>query len=112
MSDTIGIEDFHRVDLRIGTVRSARPNLKARKPAYVLEIDFGPELGIKTTSAQITEAYDTAALEGRQVVAVVNFPRKKIADVWSEVLVLGATGEGPTILIAPDRPVPNGSHVA
>lgn len=103
---------FEMIDIRAGTIISAQINRKAQKPAFAMQIDFGPQLGVKTTSAQITEAYDEAMLVGRQVLAVVNFPRKKIADIWSEVLVLGVVQDGkPTILIAPSDFVANGSPV-
>jgi tRNA-binding protein len=86
---TITFDDFARVDIRVGTVVSAAPNQAARKPSYVLEVDFGPEIGTKTTSAQLTELYTPEELVGRQVAAVVNFPPKRIAKVLAEVLVLG-----------------------
>jgi tRNA-binding protein len=109
---TIGYDDFERVDIRIGTVVSARPNDAARKPAYVLEIDFGPEIGLKQSSAQLTELYPVALLVGRQVAAVVNFPPRQIARVVSEVLVLGFPDEaGRVVLIGLDRPVPNGGRL-
>ncbi|MEM7026370.1 MAG: tRNA-binding protein, partial [Pseudomonadota bacterium] len=84
----ISFEDFHRVDIRVGTVISAVPNPAARKPALVLEVDFGPEIGTKKTSAQLTDLYEPEQLIGRQVAAVLNFPPKQIAKVMSEVLVL------------------------
>ena len=109
---TIGYDDFAKVDIRVGTVRSAAPNPAARKPAYVLEIDFGPEIGPKKASAQLTELYTPAQLVGRQVAAVVNFPPKQIARTISEVLVLGfPDAEGRVVLINVDRPVPNGARM-
>ena len=105
---TIG--QFAALDLRIGTVRSAAPNPRARRPAYVLTTDFGP-LGEKCSSAQITDRYAPDELIGRQVVAVVNFPPKRIAGVKSEVLVLGAVDVGGVTLLRPDAPVPDGSAV-
>ena len=109
---TIGYDDFAKVDIRIGTVLSAAPNPAARKPAYVLEIDFGPEIGRKTASAQLTELYAPERLVGRQVAAVVNFPPKQIARTISEVLVLGFPDpEGRVVLINVDRPVPNGARM-
>lgn len=103
---------FGQVDMRVGTIVSARPNPKARKPAIVLEIDFGA-LGVKVSSARITQAYAPDDLIGKQVVAVVNFAPRKVADVLSEVLVLGAVGDDqPTILLTPTHSVPNGSHIA
>ena len=108
---TIGHDDVAKVDIRIGTVRSAAPNPAARKPAYVLEIDFGP-IGAKKASAQLTELYTPAQLVGRQVAAVVNFPPKQIARTISEVLVLGfPDAEGRVVLINVDRPVPNGARM-
>ena len=108
----IGYDDFARVDVRIGTVVSAAPNPAARKPAHVLEIDFGAELGRKTASAQVTELYAPERLVGRQVAAVVNFPPKQIARVVSEVLVLGfPDAAGRVVLIGVDHPVPNGARM-
>lgn len=104
--------DFAKLDIRVGTVRSARPNEKARKPAYVLEIDFGGEIGTRTSSAQIVEAYRIEEIVGRQVIAIVNFPVKKVADVRSQALVLGVVRDsGPTILLAPWSEVENGARV-
>ena len=109
---TIGYQDFEKVDIRIGTVVSARQNDAARKPAYVLEVDFGPEIGVKKSSAQLTELYPIAQLVGRQVAAVVNFPPKQIAKAVSEVLVLGFPDEqGRVVLVGVDRPVPDGSRL-
>lgn len=106
-------EDFLRLEMRIGTVLSARPNKKARRPAYVLEIDFGEKLGVKTSSARITDHYRPEELAGRQVVAVVNFPPLRVAGVKSEVLVLGAVQEdGSVVLLQPERPVRNGVRIA
>ena len=109
---TIGYDDFAKVDIRIGTVLSAAPNPATRKPAYVLEIDFGPETGRKKASAQLTELYAPEQLVGRQVAAVVNFPPKQIARTISEVLILGfPDAEGRVVLINVDRPVPNGARM-
>lgn len=106
------IEDFGKLDIRIGTVVEAEPFLKARKPALKLEIDFG-ELGIKRSSAQITKRYDPAKLIGEQVVAVVNFPVRRIAGFDSEVLILGGVPEeGDVVLLTPGQPVPNGTPIA
>lgn len=102
---------FEQVDIRAGTIVHAEPNAKARIPAYVLRIDFGP-LGVRTSSAQLTEHYAPADLVGKQVVAVVNFAPKRVAGVVSEVLVLACVGAGGTVLLAPDAPVANGSRVA
>jgi tRNA-binding protein len=100
----IEFDDFARVEMRVGTILSAEPFPEARKPAYRLRIDFGPEVGTRESSAQLTVTYpDRAALVGRQVVAVLNFPPRQIAGFASEVLVLGAMGEdGAVYLLAPD----------
>jgi tRNA-binding protein len=104
-------EEFQGFDIRVGTVRSARPHPTARKPSIQLEIDFGPA-GIKRSSAQLTTLYDPATLVGRQVVAVLNFPPRRVADFVSEVLVLGAMlPENTVVLLQPDRPVENGSPI-
>lgn len=108
---TIAYADFEKVEMRVGTVLSAEPNLAARKPAYILTIDFG-ELGIKTSSAQITHHYTADELVGTQVIAVVNFPPKRIAGVQSEVLVLGVPDAGnEVVLIRPSTPVANGVRI-
>ena len=108
----IGFDEFLKVDIRVGTVVSAVPNPAARKPAYVLEVDFGPAIGRKTTSAQLTERYAADQLPGRQVAAVVNFPPKRIAGVKSEVLVLGfPDAQGHVVLVGVDHPVPDGGRL-
>jgi tRNA-binding protein len=108
----ITFDDFLKVDVRVGTVLSAAPNRAARKPAYVLEVDFGAEIGRRTTSAQLTERYRPEQLVGRQVAAVVNFPPKRIAGVKSEVLVLGfPDADGYVVLIGVDHPVPDGGRL-
>lgn len=104
-------DDFEKLDIRVGTILSARPFEKARKPAYQLEIDFGAQVGIKKSSAQITEHYSPADLTGKQVLAVVNFPPRQIANFFSEVLVLGTYSAGGVVLITPDRPVQNGDKL-
>ena len=105
-------DQFLKVDIRVGTVVSAVPNPAARKPAYVLEVDFGPAIGRKTTSAQLTERYAADQLPGRQVAAVVNFPPKRIAGVKSEVLVLGfPDAQGHVVLVGVDHPVPDGGRL-
>jgi tRNA-binding protein len=108
----ITFDDFLTVDIRVGTVVSAEPFPEARKPALKLVIDFGPLIGHKKTSAQITEHYTPDALLGRQVAAVVNFPPRQIGNFMSEVLTLGfADSVGAVVLLQPDRPVPNGSRL-
>src|SRR5687768_11908084 len=110
--DRVALADFERVDIRIGTVIAAEPSPGAHKPAYILAVDFGPELGVKRSSARITERYIPQELLGRQVAAVVNFPAKQIGSVLSEVLILGfPDGEGGVILAGVDRPIPNGGKL-
>ena len=104
-------DDFMKLDIRVGTILSAKVFEKARKPAYQLEVDFGSEIGVKKSSAQITDYYTPETLAGRQVLAVVNFPPRQIADFMSEVLVLGTYSEGGVVLIAPERPVANGDKL-
>lgn len=109
---TIGFDDFLKVDIRIGTIVSADPFPEARKPSIKLVIDFGPVVGTKKSSAQITRHYDCSALIGRQVAAVVNFPPRQIGKFMSEVLTLGfADEEGEVVLFAPDLKVPDGSRL-
>lgn len=108
----ITIDDFLAVDIRIGTVVEIQRFEKARKPAFKLWIDFGPDIGVKKSSAQITVHYTEETLVGRQVAAVVNFPPRQIADFMSEVLVLGfSDADGAIVLIEPERPVPNGGRM-
>ncbi|HTR87551.1 MAG TPA: tRNA-binding protein [Reyranella sp.] len=108
----ITYDDFARVDIRVGTIRAAQPLEGARKPALRLEIDFGPEIGIKKSSAQITVHYTPECLIGRQVAAVVNFPPRQIGKFMSEVLTLGfPDADGAVVLMAPDRVVPDGGKM-
>ena len=110
--ETIGWEDFVRVELRVGRIVDAQPFPEARKPAYVLKVDFGPELGTRKSSAQITDLYQPADLIGRLVVAVVNFPKKQIGPLQSECLVTGFHDEaGRVALCVPDRDVPLGTKL-
>lgn len=110
--EEVTFEDFQRVRIHAGTVVEAAPNPKARVPAYVLRIDFGP-LGMRTSSAQLTRNYTPEELVGRQVVAVMNFPPKRVAGVKSEVLVLGTVSdETGVVLLHPTFPVANGAPVA
>lgn len=109
---TISYDDFVKVDIRVGTILEAVPNEGARKPAYRLLVDFGPEIGRKRSSAQLTENYRPADLIGRQVAAVVNFPPRQIARTMSEVLVLGfPDAAGNVTLVGVDRPVPDGGRL-
>jgi tRNA-binding protein len=111
-ADTIGFEDFLKVDIRIGTILSAEPFPEARKPAIKLAIDFGGAIGRRKSSAQITRYYEPAALVGRQVAAVVNFPPRQIGKYLSEVLTLGFPDEtGEVVLFAPDQAVANGARL-
>ncbi len=109
----IEFDDFARIDMRVGRIIEARPFSEARKPSYQLRIDFGPELGERASSAQLTVTYpDPSALIGRQVVAVVNFPPRRIAGFKSEVLVLGAMGDdGEVFLLAPEPAADEGLRI-
>ena len=112
MSERISFDDFLKVDIRVGTVVTAEPFPQARKPAYRLTIDFGPEIGIKKSSAQITKYYVPDQLVGKQVVAVVNFPPRQIGPFMSEVLTLGVPdAEGEVVLLHPSLTVPNGGKM-
>ncbi len=103
--------DFEKIDIRVGTILTAQPFEKAKQPAYQLSIDFG-DMGIKKSSAQITHLYSMAELIGKQIIAVVNFPPKQIANFFSECLVLGVYNESKeVVLLAPDRFIKNGSKI-
>jgi tRNA-binding protein len=108
----ISFADFERVDVRVGTIIAAEPFPEARKPAIKLKIDFGTAIGVKKSSAQITKHYKIEELVGKQVAAVVNFPPRQIGPFMSEVLTLGfPDGDGSVVMIAPDKPVPNGGKL-
>jgi tRNA-binding protein len=108
----ISFDDFLIVDIRVGTVIEAKPFPEARKPAYQIRIDFGPEIGVKKSSAQITRHYQVEDLVGRQVAAVVNFPPRQIGPFMSEVLTLGfPDADSAVVLIRPDRDVPDGGRL-
>lgn len=108
----ISFDDFLKVDIRVGTIVEALPFPEARKPAYRLMIDFGPDIGMRKSSAQVTKNYAIETLIGRQVAAVVNFPPRQIGPLMSEVLTLGfPDAAGEVVLVSPDRPVPNGGRM-
>ncbi|MEA3050113.1 MAG: tRNA-binding protein [Sphingomonadales bacterium] len=111
-ASTIAFDDFLKVDIRCGTVVDVQPFPEARKPAWKLRIDFGPELGVRKSSAQITEHYSAEDLLGSRVAAVVNFPPRQIGPVMSEVLTVGFPDQaGRVVLVRPDRDVPNGARL-
>lgn len=112
MSTEISFDDFLKVDVRVGRIVEAEEFPEARKPAYKMRIDFGPDIGIKKTSAQITKHYTPETLAGKLVMAVVNFPPRQIGPVMSEVLTLGVPDEeGEVVLLAPDKDVPVGGRL-
>lgn len=104
-------DDFMKLDIRVGTIVEAKVFEKARRPAYQLVVDMGDEIGLKKSSAQITDHYTPEELVGKQVMAVVNFPPRQIANFMSEILVLGTYSEGGVVLIKPDMPVQNGDKL-
>ena len=113
MKEQISYDIFDKVDIRIGTVLSVKKNVKARKPSLIIEVDFGDEIGIKQSSAQITDFYNEENLKGKQVIGICNFPEKNIAGVRSQFLVLGALEEdGKVVLLHPSQPTKNGLKIA
>ena len=113
MKEQITYDIFDKVDIRIGTILSVKENVKARKPSLIIEVDFGKEIGIKQSSAQITHYYNEESLKGKQVIGVCNFPEKNIAGVKSQFLVLGAIeNDGKVVLIHPSQPTKNGLRIA
>ena len=113
MKEEISFNDYDKVDIRIGTVVNLSKNEKARKPSLVLEVDFGDETGIKKSSAQITHYYNNENLIGKQVIGICNFPKKNIAGIVSEVLILGAIEkDGKVVLVHPSQKVENGLEIA
>lgn len=112
IKEEITFVDFEKIDIRVGTIISAERNTKAKKPAYILQIDFGHEIGTRKTSAQITSLYQTEELLNKQIVAVVNFPPKQIANMISECLILGAVNGEEVTLLNTDKPVENGLKVS
>ena len=113
MKEQITYDIFDKVDIRIGTILSVKKNVKARKPSLIIEVDFGNEIGIKQSSAQITHYYNEESLKGKQVIGICNFPEKNIAGVKSEFLVLGAIAEdGKVVLVNPSQPTKNGLKIA
>ena len=103
--------EFERIEMRVGTILTVSDFPEAKKPAYQLQIDFGEEIGILKTSAQITTQYDRIKLVGKQIIAVVNFPKKQIANFMSECLILGAVDKSDVTLLSPDMPVKNGLRI-
>ena len=113
MKEQITYDIFDKVDIRIGTVLSVKKNIKAKKPSLIIEVDFGNEIGIKQSSAQITHYYTEESLKGKQVIGICNFPEKNIAGVKSEFLVLGAIeDDGKVVLVHPSQPAKNGLKIA
>ena len=113
MKEQITYDDFDKIDIRVGTVISVKKNEKARKPSLVIEVDFGKEIGIKQSSAQITHYYNEENLKGKQVVGICNFPEKNIAGTVSQVLILGSIDkEGKVILLNPSQESENGLSIA
>ncbi|WP_339836182.1 tRNA-binding protein [uncultured Flavobacterium sp.] len=112
MQNELTWSDFEKIEMRIGTILEVNDFPKARNPAYQIHIDFGIEIGVKKTSAQIKQKYSKDELVGKQIVAVVNFPKKQIGNFWSECLLLGSIGNGKeVVLLSSDKPVENGLRI-
>ena len=110
---TITYENFEKVQIKVGTVLEVKKNEKARKPSLIVKVDFGPDIGVKQSSAQITHFYNSENLIGKQVIGVCNFPKKNIAGIISEVLILGAIEkDGKVVLVHPSQKVENGLEIA
>ncbi len=108
----IGFDDFLKVDIRVGTIQRVEPYPEARKPAYKIHVDFGPEIGLRKSSAQVTKHYEMDDLVGRQVAAVVNFPPKQVGKFMSEILILGfPDADGEVVLLGPSLKVPDGGRM-
>ena len=113
MKQEITFDDYNKVEIRVGTILSVSKNKRAKKPSLIVEVDFGPERGIKKSSAQITHYYNEENLVGKQVIGVCNFPKKNIAGIFSEVLILGAIEkDGKVVLLHPSQKVENGLEIA
>ena len=112
MNETITWPDFSKIDMRVGTIIEIKDFPEARKPAYQVQVDFGQELGIRKTSAQITQRYSKDELLGMQIIAVINFPKKQIANFMSECLILGAVDGSDVILLRPEAEVDNGLKIS
>ena len=112
MNETITWPDFSKIDMRVGTIIEIKDFPEARKPAYQIHVDFGKKLGVRKTSAQITQRYSKDELLGKQIIAVVNFPKKQIANFMSECLILGAVDGSDVILLRPEAEVDNGLKIS
>ncbi|MCM4165742.1 MULTISPECIES: tRNA-binding protein [unclassified Arenibacter] len=112
MNENISWTDFSKIDMRVGTIIEIKDFPEARKPAYQLHVDFGKKIGVRKTSAQITQRYSKDELLGKQVIAVVNFPKKQIANFMSECLILGAVDGSDVILLRPEDEVDNGLKIS
>jgi tRNA-binding protein len=112
MNETITWSDFSKIDMRVGTIIEINDFPEARNPAYQIHVDFGPDIGVRKSSAQITQRYSKEELLGKQIIAVVNFPKKQIANFMSECLILGAVDGADVILLRPEAEVDNGLKIS